>query len=151
MAAFPDGLDGLYDLVIALTIDHNAVDESKALSEQIIMNSGLPYLIIRGHRFVGINKTYSKPKQFPDALKALFAGQEIHLDSKKLFKPTFINNICGIFAHYIEHDATEQIMLNIGIDKAWKGTYSPGSKTGRASVMRDRVESINSPAVWSYQ
>ncbi|HAV2935716.1 TPA: hypothetical protein ACGC1R_002641 [Acinetobacter baumannii] len=33
---------------------------------------------------------------------------------------------------------------NIGIDKAWKGTYTPPTKEMRAAVMRSRIESINS-------
>lgn len=92
--------------------------ESKVLSEDVIKSSGLPYLITRGHRYVGISKTYDRPKQFSDALKALKAGQEIHLDSVKLFKPVLINNICDIFDHYIEHDTDKQIVVNIGTDKA---------------------------------
>lgn len=92
--------------------------ESKVASEKIVMDSRLPYLITRGHRFVGINKNYDRPKQFPDTLRALMAGQEVHLDSKKLFKPVLINNICDIFAHYIERDLNKQIIINIGVDKA---------------------------------
>jgi dTDP-4-dehydrorhamnose reductase len=92
--------------------------ESKVASEKIVMSSGLPYLITRGHRFVGIYKTYDRPKQFPDILRALMAKQEVHLDSKKLFKPVLINNICDIFVHYIEHDLDKQIVMNIGVDKA---------------------------------
>lgn len=92
--------------------------KSKAISEEIIIKSGLPHLIIRGHRFVGINKTYNKAKQFPDTLNALTAGQEIHLDSHKLFRPTFINNICDVFMHYIQNDATKQFIFNIGTDRS---------------------------------
>jgi dTDP-4-dehydrorhamnose reductase len=92
--------------------------ESKVRSEQSIMESGLPYLVIRGHRFVGINNQYQKPKQFPDTLKMLERGQEVHLDSRKLFKPTLINHICDVFAHYISHDSSKQIILNLGVDKA---------------------------------
>lgn len=32
---------------------------------------------------------------------------------------------------------------NIGIDKAWKGTYTPPTKEARARVMRQRIESVN--------
>lgn len=92
--------------------------QSKVLSEAVVKNSGLPYLITRGHRYVGISKTYDRPKQFPDALKTIKSGQELHLDSAKLFKPVLINNICDIFAHYIEHDMDKQIVVNIGTDKA---------------------------------
>jgi hypothetical protein len=38
---------------------------------------------------------------------------------------------------------------NVGIDKKWdKGHYLPPTKEARAAVMRSRIESINSPAVW---
>ena len=34
---------------------------------------------------------------------------------------------------------------NIGIDQKWKGTYQPPTKDSRAVVMRQRIESNNSP------
>lgn len=34
---------------------------------------------------------------------------------------------------------------NIGIDSAWKGTYTPPTKEARAAVMRERIESHQSP------
>jgi len=40
------------------------------------------------------------------------------------------------------------IARNIGIDKRWKGTYTPPTKDMRASVMRSRIESYNSPMAW---
>jgi hypothetical protein len=40
---------------------------------------------------------------------------------------------------------------NIGIDQAWRGTYSPPTKEARAQVMRSRIESHNAPARWSFQ
>lgn len=39
---------------------------------------------------------------------------------------------------------------NIGIDKSWKGNYMPPTKEMRAMVMRSRIESHNSPAIWSF-
>lgn len=39
---------------------------------------------------------------------------------------------------------------NIGIDQAWRGTYSPPTKEARAAVMRARIESQNSPAKWGF-
>lgn len=41
------------------------------------------------------------------------------------------------------------IARNIGIDSAWKGTYTPPTKEMRAQVMRSRIESINAPAIWN--
>jgi hypothetical protein len=40
---------------------------------------------------------------------------------------------------------------NVGIDKAWKGTYLPPTKEARAAVMRARIESTNAPATWDFQ
>lgn len=37
---------------------------------------------------------------------------------------------------------------NIGIDKAWKGSYTPPTKEARARVMRQRIESVNGAARW---
>lgn len=37
---------------------------------------------------------------------------------------------------------------NIGIDSAWRGTYTPPTKESRAQVMRDRIESRQSPIFW---
>lgn len=42
------------------------------------------------------------------------------------------------------------IAMNIGIDKAWKGTYSPQTKEARALIMRQRIESVNASAKWSF-
>ncbi|AUG84879.1 hypothetical protein Athena1_0013 [Vibrio phage Athena1] len=39
------------------------------------------------------------------------------------------------------------VARNIGIDKAWKGAYSPQSKETRASVLVERIESNNSSSV----
>jgi dTDP-4-dehydrorhamnose reductase len=94
---------------------------SKVASEKLLIASGLPYLITRGHRYVGINKNYTRPKQFPDALRQLYDGQEIHCDSKKLFKPLLINNLCDIFVHYIRNDAGKQVLTNVGVDHT--GTF----------------------------
>jgi hypothetical protein len=39
---------------------------------------------------------------------------------------------------------------NIGIDQAWRGSYSPPTKEARAEVMRARIESQNSPTRWGF-
>jgi hypothetical protein len=43
------------------------------------------------------------------------------------------------------------IAQNIGIDSAWRGTYTPSSKDVRALVMRDRIESFNATVFWKKQ
>lgn len=40
------------------------------------------------------------------------------------------------------------IAQNIGIDSAWRGTYTPNSKDVRALVMRNRIESQQSALAW---
>jgi hypothetical protein len=37
---------------------------------------------------------------------------------------------------------------NVGIDSAWKGTYTPPTKEARAVVMRERIEANQSPTFW---
>lgn len=39
---------------------------------------------------------------------------------------------------------------NIGIDQAWRGTYTPATKESRVDVMRARIESQNAPARWGF-
>ena len=41
------------------------------------------------------------------------------------------------------------IARNIGIDSAWRGSYTPLSKDVRATVMRTRIESVNGAAKWN--
>ncbi|KKR51388.1 MAG: hypothetical protein UT84_C0001G0073 [Candidatus Curtissbacteria bacterium GW2011_GWA1_40_16] len=91
--------------------------QSKVEVEKLIINSGLNYLILRGHRLVGINKNYKKQKQFPDTLKSLINHKAVHLDPNKLFNPTLINHVCTVFVHYIEKDLGKKIILNIGVDE----------------------------------
>ena len=37
---------------------------------------------------------------------------------------------------------------NVGIDSAWKGTYTPPTKEARAAIMRERIESHQSLVFW---
>ena len=39
---------------------------------------------------------------------------------------------------------------NIGIDQAWRGTYTPPTKEARAAIMRERIEAHNAPSRWSF-
>jgi len=43
------------------------------------------------------------------------------------------------------------IAMNIGIDSAWRGTYTPPTKESRALLMRHRIESQQSPTFWNRQ
>jgi hypothetical protein len=40
------------------------------------------------------------------------------------------------------------IAQNIGIDSAWRGTYTPPTKEARAALMRERIESQQSAIFW---
>lgn len=40
---------------------------------------------------------------------------------------------------------------NVGIDSAWRGTYTPPNKEVRAMVMRERIEQFNAAPVWVEQ
>jgi hypothetical protein len=42
------------------------------------------------------------------------------------------------------------VAQNIGIDYAWRGTYTPPTKEARAALMRERIESHNSPSRWGF-
>jgi hypothetical protein len=46
-------------------------------------------------------------------------------------------------------DSTD-IARNIGIDQAWRGTYTPPTKEARALLMRQRIESQPAPPVWRF-
>lgn len=55
----------------------------------------------------------------------------------------------GIFTRFpfASADSTN-VARNIGIDQKWRGTYTPASKEARAVVLRDRIESFQSPTFW---
>lgn len=39
---------------------------------------------------------------------------------------------------------------NVGIDSAWRGTYTPPNKEARAQIMRQRIEAHNAPHTWQF-
>jgi hypothetical protein len=43
------------------------------------------------------------------------------------------------------------VARNIGIDSAWRGTYTPPTKESRATIIRQRIESVNAPSAWVEQ
>lgn len=92
--------------------------ETKVESEKILKKTKLPFLILRAHRFVGINPHYHKPKQFPDTIKALKSGKKVHLDSKKLFKPCLINHISQAISYYLKNENNKRRIINIGVNKS---------------------------------
>lgn len=54
--------------------------------------------------------------------------------------------IFGVFP-FSSADSTN-VARNIGIDKAWSGTYTPASKEARALIMMERIEKNGSAARW---
>lgn len=93
--------------------------KSKVIGEQYVKASGLPYLITRGHRYIGYPRPgFDRPKQFTDTLKDLMSGKEIHVDSKRKVTLILIDDICDIISRYIERDLDKQIILNMGMEKA---------------------------------
>ncbi len=54
--------------------------------------------------------------------------------------------IFGMFP-FSSADSTN-VARNIGIDSAWKGTYSPNSKAVRGVVLAERIESTQSASRW---
>lgn len=57
-----------------------------------------------------------------------------------------------VFSHipFSSADSTN-VARNIGIDNAWKGTYTPKTREARAMVMMERIESHCSAARWCRQ
>lgn len=97
--------------------------KSKVISEQYLKTAGIPYLITRGHRYIGYpSATFNRPKQFPDAIRALMAGKFVHAEAKKKVNLVLVDNICGIIDHYIQNDSNRQIILNMGMSEVI--TYS---------------------------
>lgn len=93
--------------------------ESKVISEKYLIESGLPYLITRGHRYIGFpSARFDRPKQFPDAIRDLMDAKIVHADSKKKVNPILIDDICDVIDHYISNDLDKRIILNVGMSQA---------------------------------
>ena len=95
----------------------NVYGQAKINSEKMIQSSGLQYLITRGHRYIGYNPDFNKPKQFPDAVNKIMNDEEMILDSTKLFTPVLIDVICETIVHYLGSRNTEQDLINIGVEE----------------------------------
>lgn len=91
--------------------------KSKYQSEQLIYQLKTPYLILRGHRFIGFVDDYKRAKQFPDTMKSLILGERVELDSQKIFRPSFLNHICEMIDFYMTNDYKKQLILNSVIEK----------------------------------
>lgn len=75
-----------------------------------------------------------------------FAGRPVcKLHGLRMLDP----EVFGAFP-FASADSTN-VGRNIGIDQAWRGTYQPKTKEGRAAVMRERIESTNAPARWDFR
>lgn len=93
---------------------------AKAINEKYLKSSGLPYLITRGHRYIGYpSKDFdrNRSKKFSITMKDLIDGKDVHLDAKRSTNLPLIDDICDVIDHYIEHDLSKQIVLNVGMEK----------------------------------
>ncbi|HGF0958712.1 TPA: class I SAM-dependent methyltransferase [Yersinia enterocolitica] len=90
------------------------------------------------------NEKLSKPVVLPVGY-AVRAGQPItKLHGLRMLNPTIFTRLPLASA-----DSTN-VARNIGIDSAWKGTYSPQSKETRASILVERIESFNGAGALNY-
>jgi dTDP-4-dehydrorhamnose reductase len=46
------------------------------------------------------------------------AGEIVHLDSKKLFKPVLLDSLCDVLVHYILNNRSQKVLINVGVDRA---------------------------------
>lgn len=93
---------------------------AKATNEKYLKASGVPYLITRGHRYIGYPNEHfnrDRSKKFFLTMKDLIDGKEVHLDAKRSITLPFIDDICDVIDHYIEHDLNKKIVLNVGMEK----------------------------------
>lgn len=92
--------------------------KAKAANEKYLKASGLPYLITRGHRYIGYPSDdfdRDRSKKFSLTMRDLISGKEVHLDSKRNITLPLIDDICDVIDHYIKHDSNKQIILNVGM------------------------------------
>lgn len=126
----------------------SAYGQSKVICEDLLMNSGLPYLITRAHRYVGISKNFNRSKQFPDALKEIEAGKVIHVDNLKNFKPVLINHLCDVINYYIVNDLLKKIVINVGTDPATTYYGFLVKLTGKLGLKIDIIYPDGEEAGW---
>jgi dTDP-4-dehydrorhamnose reductase len=90
--------------------------KSKMISEQYLKAAGIPYLITRGHRYIGYpSARFDRPKQFPDAIRDLMEGKSVHAESHKQTTFLFIDDLCRVIDQYLQTDADQQIVLNVAL------------------------------------
>lgn len=93
---------------------------AKVANEKYLKASGIPYLVTRGHRYIGYPNEHfnrDRSKKFFLTMKDLIDGKEVHLDAKRNITLPLIDDICDVINHYIEHDLDKQIVLNVGMEK----------------------------------
>lgn len=93
---------------------------AKQINERYLRESGIPYLITRGHRYIGYPSAEfdrDRSKKFSITMKDLINGKEVHLDAKRKITLPLIDDICDVIDHYIEHDLDKKIILNVGMEQ----------------------------------
>jgi hypothetical protein len=118
---------------------HESLERLKALADmfyRVCIGSSGQFAV------VGDNKWFARMSEAMDAV-----CDENGLPICKLHGLRMLNP--AIFTQFplASADSTN-IGQNIGIDSAWRGTYSPINKEARAMVMRERIEAQQSALRW---
>lgn len=140
--------DGMYEEDDAYN-PRSDYGQSKVIAEKYLKEAGIPYLITRGHRYIGYPSVgFDRPKQFPDAIRDLMAGKVVHAEAKKKVNLILVDDICDIIDHYIENDSDKQILLNMGMPETI--TYSKLLKdiARRTNIDPDLVLDDGEEAGW---
>ena len=111
--------DGMYEETDGYS-QRSDYGRAKGINERYLRESNLPYLITRGHRYIGYpSASFSRDrsKKFSITMAELIAGKEVHLDNKRNITLPLIDDICDVIDYYIEHDLDKQIIINVGMEK----------------------------------
>jgi len=91
---------------------------------------------------IGTQKWWSRMAQAMDAVCNTSGLPLCKLHGLRMLDPAVFSRF-----PFASADSTN-IGQNIGIDSAWRGTYTPPTKEARAAIMRERIESHQSLTFW---
>jgi hypothetical protein len=152
--------------IIPDVIDGGSVENDKLLNDWPHGNKGVPvwHMNESDDRFIRLCNEYdrvaigscgeydvSKPRKAVEKLKDVIR----HVVDNNGYPITKLHGLRMLNQAVFKHiplstaDSTN-VARNIGIDKSWKGSYSPYSKETRASIMVERIESVNSASSLKY-
>lgn len=122
---------------------HESIDRLRRLAHEwprVCLGSSGQYAT------VGDQKWWARISEAMTAICCPTTGQPIcKLHGLRMLNPAVFTRLPLSSA-----DSTN-IARNIGIDKAWRGTYTPPNKDVRAMVMRERIESHQATTTWRLQ